>query len=103
MYLLLFVSIIVFLVLTIFPRRKIKKENGLKNEYAHYHEDLYNHLKINDLNTFIEKEETSEQIVDQIKNCSRIAHLKENYLRISSILIGPFSVLLVCIIVFLFI
>ena len=93
----------ILLVLTVFPRRRIKKEKELKIENFYYHEDLYTHLKLNDLDIFVDKEETDDSIIDQIKNCSRIAHFKENSLRTASILIVVFSLLLVCFIVLLFI
>ena len=101
LYLLAFMATIVLLTLTIFPRRRTAKEKQRKVEYNRYHEDLFQHLESNDLDEFVKKEATDDAIIDQIKNCSRIAHVKENFLRASAVFIAIFSLLLIGVVILL--
>ena len=101
LYLLAFMATIVLLTLTIFPRRRTKKERQRMIEYNRYHEDLFQHLKTDDMADFVKKEPSDDAVVDQIINCTRIAHTKENFLRASSVFIGVFSFLLVGIVILL--
>ena len=103
-YLSVFIATIVLLVLIIFPRRRTMKQRKNAIDYACYPEDLYKHYKANDLEAFLDSNSDNEKaILDQIRNCSRIAHIKETLLRIVAFLIIAFACLLVSLIVCLFI
>lgn len=102
-YLSVFIIIISLLVLIVFPRRRNKIETTRCIEYSRYSEDLYKHIDDKKLNEFVEKDINLEAVIDQIKNCARIAHLKENLLRIVTCFIIVFAILLVSILVLLFI
>ena len=103
LYLICFVATIVLLVLIIFPRRRNKTESKNQIDFQCYHEDLYEHLKSKDIEEFLLQPISEESIVDQIKNCSRIAHIKENLLRAATILIMLFSFFLACLVIIAFI
>lgn len=103
LYLLSFLTTIVLLVLIVFPRRKTKKEINRQLDYQCYTEDLFIHLKEGDLDSFVAKNVNAESVIDQIKNCTRIAHTKENLLRIATISLIVFAIFLVCLVVCIFI
>ena len=103
LYLLCFISTIVLLVLIVFPRRRNKIEKSRKIDCQYYSEDLYRHLSADDIETFVVEDVKTDAIVDQIKNCTRIAHIKESLLRVATILIILFALFLVCLVVCLFV
>lgn len=102
LYFITFVGCILSLALVVFPRRRTKKEKENKVEYQLYLGDLYQHLKARDLEAFLNSGISKDAVIDQIKVCSRIARTKETLLRIFSVLIVVFSLLLVSILVCLF-
>ena len=90
LYLLTFICSVVTLILVVYPRGKNKKESKNKKYYQRYSEDLYYHLKNGSIDNFVNSELCEDVIVDQIKVCTRIAHLKQTLLKISSILVIAF-------------
>lgn len=102
LYLLTFISSIVMLILVVYPRGKNKKESKNKKYYQHYSEDLYYHLKNGSIDSFVNSELSEDVIVDQIKVCTRIAHLKQILLKISSILVIVFISFLITLIIIIF-
>lgn len=98
-YLLAFVTSLILLVLIVFPRGRNKKEKENKTEYPLYSEDLYNHVKNGDIDSFIKEGNNDSAALDQIKVCSRIAHTKEVLLKAAVISIVAFTVCLVALVV----
>lgn len=101
-YIVVFIAIISILVSIIFPRRRNKKEKKVKVEYQLYSEDLFNHIKKNDFENFVDVKNNDKGLLDQIKVCTRIAHTKENLLMVSSLLTIVFAIILTALIVLLF-
>ena len=99
LYLLAFVASLILLVLIVFPRGRNKKEKENKTEYPLYSEDLYNHVKNGDVDSFIKEGNTDSAVLDQIKVCSRIAHTKEALLKTAVISIIVFTACLVVLVV----
>lgn len=99
LYLLAFVTSLILLVLIVFPRGRNKKEKENKTEYPSYSEDLYNHVKNGDIDSFIKEGNNDSAVLDQIKVCSRIAHTKEGLLKAAVISIVAFTVCLVALVV----
>ena len=99
LYLLAFVTSLILLVLIVFPRGRNKKEKENKTEYPLYSEDLYNHVKNGDVDSFIKEANNDSAVLDQIKVCSRIAHTKEALLKAAVISIIAFTVCLVALVV----
>lgn len=103
LYLLTFVFSISILILIIFPRRKrIQYKNQPSYYYNYYNEDIYKKINSDDFSAFISKDASNDMIEDQIKQCSRIAHIKETLLRVSVVSIIFLSILLVSLVVLLF-
>ena len=103
LYLLAFVTSLILLVLIVFPRGRNKKEEENKTEYPLYSEDLYNHVKNGDIDSFIKEGINDSAVLDQIKACSRITHIKEVLLKAAVISIVVFTVCLVALVVCLII
>lgn len=101
LYLLSFLAAIVSLVLIVFPRGRNKEERKRQIDYRLYPEDLFKHSKEGDLKEFLSKEDNKDVVIEQIKVCSRIAHTKEVLLRLATISITIFSLLLVFLVVLL--
>ena len=99
LYLLAFVTSLILLVLIVFPRGRNKKEKENKTEYPLYSEDLYNHVKNGDVDSFIKEGNNNSAVLDQINVCSRIAHTKEILLKAAVISIVAFTVCLVALVV----
>ena len=99
LYLLAFVTSLILLVLIVFPRGRNKKEEKNKTEYSLYSEDLYNHVKNDNVDSFIKDGNSDSAALDQIKVCSRIAHTKEVLLKVAVISIIIFTAFLVALIV----
>ena len=99
LYLLAFVTSLILLVLIVFPRGRNKKEEKNKTEYSLYCEDLYNHVKSGDVDSFIKEGNSDNAILDQIKVCSRIAHTKEVLLKAAVKSIIAFTICLVALVV----
>ena len=99
LYLLAFVTSLILLVLIVFPRGRNKKEKENETEYPLYSEDLYNHVKNGDIDSFIKEGNNDSAVLDQIKICSRIAHTKEILLKAGVISIVAFTVCLVALVV----
>lgn len=103
LYLLAFVTSLILLVLIVFPRGRNKKEEKNKIEYPFYSNDLYNHVKKGDVESFIKDGNSDNAVLDQIKVCSRIAHTKEFLLKAAVVSIIIFTVCLVALVVCLII
>ena len=101
LYLLSFLATIVSLVMIVFPRGRNKEERERQIDSRLYPEDLYKHFKKGDLEDFLSKDDGDEVGIDQIKVCSRIAHTKEVLLRLATVSIIVFSLLLVFLVVLL--
>ena len=99
LYLLAFVTSLILLVLIVFPRGRNKKEEKNKTEYSLYSEDLYNHVKNDNVDSFIKDGNSDSAALDQIIVCSRIAHTKEALLKAAVISIIAFTVCLVALVV----
>ena len=99
LYLLAFVTSLILLVLIVFPRGRDKKEEKNKTEYPLYSDDLYNHVKSGDIDSFIKDGNSDNAILEQIKVCSRIARTKEILLKIAVLSIVTFTVCLVALVV----
>ena len=99
LYLLAFVTSLILLVLIVFPRRRSKKEKESKIDYPLYNEDLYEHLKQGDTDTFVKNGYKYDASLDQIKTCSRICHTKEVLLRTAVVSIIVFTICLVALVV----
>ncbi len=99
LYLLAFVTSLILLVLIVFPRGRNKKEEKNKTEYSLYSEDLYNHVKNDNVDSFIKDGNSDGAVLDQIKVCSRIAHTKEFLLKAAVVSIIIFTVCLVALVV----
>lgn len=99
LYLLAFVTSLILLVLIVFPRGRNKKEEENKTEYSLYSEDLYNHVKNDNTDSFIKEGNNNSAVLDQIKVCSRIAHTKEVLLKAAVISIITFTACLVALVV----
>lgn len=99
LYLLAFVTSLILLVLIVFPRGRNKKEEKNKTEYSLYSDDLYNHVKNGDIDSFIKDGNGDGAVLDQIKVCGRIAHAKEVILKAAVISIIAFTVCLVTLVV----
>ena len=99
LYLLAFVTSLILLVLIVFPRGRKKKEKENKIEYPLYSEDLYNHVKNGDIESFIKDGNADSAVLDQIQVCSRIVHTKEILLKAAVISIVAFTVCLVALVV----
>lgn len=99
LYLLALVTSLILLVLIVFPRGRNKKEKENKTEYPLYSEDLYNHVKKGDIDSFIKDGNTDNAVLDQIKVCSRIAHTKEFLLKAAVISIIAFTICLVALVI----
>ena len=99
LYLLAFVTSLILLVFIVFPRGRNKKEKENKIDYPLYSEDLYNHVKNGDIDSFIKEGNTDDAVLDQIKVCSRIAHTKEILLKAAVISLIAFTVCLVALVV----
>lgn len=99
LYLLSFVTSLILLVLIVFPRGRNEKEKENKTEHPLYSEDLYNHVKNGDVDSFIKEGNNDSSVLDQIKVCSRIAHTKEVLLKAAVISIVAFTVCLVALVV----
>lgn len=99
LYLIAFVISIILLVLIVFPRRRKKKEEGNKIDYPLYSEDLYEHLTKGDIDSFVEDGYKNDVLLEQIKVCTRIAHTKENMLRVAVGFIVAFTISLVALVV----
>lgn len=99
LYLLAFVTSLILLVLIVFPRGRNKKEKENETEYPLYSEDLYNHVKNGDIDSFIKEGNNDSAVLDQIRVCSRIAHTKEVLLKAAVISIIAFTVCLVALVV----
>lgn len=99
LYLLAFVTSLILLVLIVFPRGRNKKEEKNKTEYSLYSEDLYNHVKNDNTDSFIKEGNNNSAVLDQIKVCSRIAHTKEVLLKAAVISIITFTACLVALVV----
>lgn len=102
LYLIVFLVTIISLIMIVFPRRRNREEKNRKIEYQLYSEDLFFHLKKGDIESFIDKNMDNSAVLDQIKNCSRIAHVKENLLRASVFSIILFALLLAGLVVCMF-
>ncbi len=101
LYLLSFLVAIVSLVIIVFPRGRNREERKRQIDYCLYPEDLFKHSKEEDLKEFLSKEDDEDVVIEQIKVCSRIAHTKEVLLRLATISITIFSLLLVFLVVLL--
>lgn len=101
LYLLSFLAAIVSLVLIVFPRGRNKEERKRQIDYPLYPEDVIKHVKKEDLEDFLSKEDNKEAIIDQVRICARIAHTKQLLLRLATISIIVFSLLLVSLVIFL--
>lgn len=99
LYLLTFVTSLILLVLIVFPRGRNKKEEKNKIEYPLYSDDLYNHVKSGDVDSFVKNGNSDNAILDQIKVCSRIARTKEILLKTAVVSIIAFTVCLVTLVV----
>ena len=99
LYLLAFVTSLILLVLIVFPRGRNKKEEKNKTEYSLYSEDLYNHVKNDNVDSFIKDENSDSAALDQIRVCSRIAHTKEVLLKAAVISIIAFTICLVALVI----
>lgn len=99
LYLLTFLGSITLLVLVVYPRNKKRKDSSL--DYNRHSEDLFVRLDDPNLESFIDTENTNA-IIDQIKECTKIAHIKTILLKIASIIIVVFGLLLVSLVVLLF-
>ena len=99
LYLVAFVTSLILLVLIVFPRGRNKKEKENKTEYPLYSEDLYNHIKKGDIDSFIKDGNTDNAVLDQIRVCSRIAHIKELLLKAAVISIIAFTACLVALVI----
>lgn len=99
LYLLAFVTSLILLVLIVFPRGRNKKEEKNKIEYPLYSNDLYNHVKKGDLESFIKDGNSDNAVLDQIKACSRIARTKEILLKVAVISIITFTICLVALVI----
>lgn len=96
LYLALFISTLIVLIFVVYPRGKKEKEKRF--DYKFYSEDLYGRMSDDDFETFI-CAQNEDALLDQIKECVKIAHTKTKLLRISSFLLVGFIVLLVALIV----
>ena len=99
LYLLAFVTSLILLVLIVFPRGRNKKEEKNKTEYLLYSDDLYNHVKSGDVDSFVKNGNSDNAVLDQIKVCSRIARTKEILLKTAVVSIIAFTVCLVTLVV----
>lgn len=99
LYLLAFVTSLILLVLIVFPRGRNKKEEKNKTEYLFYSDDLYNHVKSGDVDSFVKNGNSDNAVLDQIKVCSRIARTKEVLLKAAVISIIAFTVCLVALVI----
>ena len=99
LYLLAFVTSLILLVLIVFPRGRNKEEEKNKTEYPLYNDDLYNHVKNGDIDSFIKDGNGDGAVLDQIKVCSRIARTKEILLKTAVVSIIAFTVCLVTLVV----
>lgn len=99
LYLLAFVTSLILLVLIVFPRGRNKKEEKNKIEYNLYSEDLYNHVKNDNVDLFIKDGNSDSAALDQIKVCSRIAHTKGVLLKAAVKSIIAFTICLVVLVV----
>lgn len=103
LYLLAFVASIVLLVLIVFPRGRNKKEKKNKIDYPFYTEDLYEHLNKGDLDAFVKDGYKDDAVLEQIKVCTRIAHIKETLLITAVTSIIVFAICLVALVICLII
>lgn len=103
LYLLAFVASLILLVLIVFPRGRNKKEKENKTEYQLYSEDLYNHVKNGDVESFVKDGDSDSAVLEQIRVCSRIAHTKEILLKASVVSIISFTICLVTLVICLII
>lgn len=103
LYLLTFICSVVLLILVVYPRGKNKKESKNKKYYQCYSEDLYYHLKNGSIDNFANSELCEDAIIDQIKVCTRIAHLKQTLLKISSLFLIAFISFLIALIIIIFV
>ena len=103
LYLLAFMTSLILLVLIVFPRGRNRKEEKNKIEYSLYSNDLYNHVKKGDVESFVKDGNSDNAVLDQIKVCSRIAYTKEALLKAAVISIITFTICLVALVVCLFI
>lgn len=99
LYLIAFVISLILLVLIVFPRGRNKEEKKKKVEHSLYSDDLYNHVKIGDVDSFIKNGNDDRAKLDQICVCSRIAHTKEVLLKAAVISIICFTLCLVSLVV----
>ena len=102
LYLLTFTVSIISLVIIIFPRKKWVSANLDHYDYNHYYEDIYKKRNNKDFAFFINEESNEDVLLDQIKQCSRIAHIKSLLLKVSVVSIICMSITLVTLIVLLF-
>lgn len=99
LYLLAFVICLILLVLIVFPRGRNKKEKENKVDYPLYSEDIYNHVKNKDIDSFVKDGNSDSAVLDQINVCSRIAHTKEVLLKAAVISIIVFTTCLVALVI----
>ena len=90
---------LILLVLIVFPRGRNKKERENKFDYPLYSEDLFDHVKKGDVDSFIKEENGDNAVLDQIKVCSRIAHTKEALLKAAVVSIIAFTISLVALVI----
>lgn len=98
-YLISFLISIVLLIVALFPMRKKKSNNRFFPKYAI---DVYKMTKSSNFSDKILRDINNDDILDQIKICSKIAFVKENCIRISTFSIVS-SVFLLSIIIVLII
>lgn len=99
LYLIAFVISIILLVSIVFPRRRKKKERIKGIGYPLYSEGLYEHILKGDIDSFVEGGYKNDALLEQIKICVRIAHIKENLLRVAVWFIASFTISLVALVV----
>lgn len=95
-YLLFFLVSVVLLIISLFPMRRKENKDFLYSKYAI---DVYKMTKNENFKELIKKEISEEDILTQIKACSKIAFIKENCVRVSAFTIATSVFLLLAIII----
>lgn len=98
-YLLIFLCLVSFFVLIIFPRRKINEHIGKTSKTNLYVEDIYSMTKSKSFESFVSNNPTQLEYIDQIKNNSIISHRKQLFLCLLSLFTIPFTLLLILMII----
>lgn len=99
LYLAAFLFLVVVFSLTIFPRKKPKKDREKYVPYKYYSEDVFSKVGCDDFSSFLLDECPKETIINQIEINSRIAHKKEKLIVISVYGTIFFSLMLVALVI----